>query len=205
MGQKNTRIDDSAFESGIVSTNDTLIYNFDSNKNNLEDLTKNEKNSNNIRFKSFSFIQKDHKLKSVVKKNSSEVFSSQLTNNSKKTLRPKHVQIEEEVTNIKPSVRDGFVNNFYAFLNKKNTQSNRSVLYYVPERKNSLENEEKKKIFQVSKRSKSISEINDSIVSEIDSNLIQDFTDLELKTIKLTYQFIQENLSNVGVIAFMKY
>lgn len=207
MGQKNTRIDDSALETNYVSQNETLIYNFDHNKSNFDDLVKNEKNQ--LRLKSFSFIQKDSKIKNIMKKNSSEVFSNQGLNN--KGLKPKHVKIEEEsgIINAKPSVRNTFVNNFYVFLNKENTyqyQTNRSKMYYMPERKSSLKSEERKNLFRSSKRSKSISEIDESsIVSKVDTYLVQDFTDLELKTIKLTYQFIQDNLNNLGVIAFMKY
>ncbi|CAF1047326.1 unnamed protein product [Brachionus calyciflorus] len=205
MGQKSTRIDDSALPTQIMATKETLIYNLDQHEA-LNDLTRSVEKKNAL-FRNFSFKQNELKNTNL-KKNSSEVFTSQLKNYPKPPMSPKHVRIEEEEThhvNKRPTVQTTFVNNFYVFLNKENIfrqKSNRSISYYIPEEIS--ENPSRQQSNGRTQRSKSIPEITESIISKLDLYKVQEFTDLELKTIKLTYKFIQDDLNNVGVIAFMK-
>ncbi|RNA19008.1 neuroglobin-like [Brachionus plicatilis] len=197
MGQKNSRVDNSAFAPETAATKENEVNNFSVN------LDFPLKESNDIQpdyHKKFSLRKNDNKIVEVLKKNASETFSGKSTYpRSKSSAYPENRLNESQVP-----AKKSFVNNFYLFLNKNNSywnnmNQNISVSYYMPDHRI-----ESNGSSQIVKRSKSIPEITESAVSKLDIYQKDEFSELEINTIKLAYKFIKDDLNSVGVIAFMK-
>lgn len=199
MGQKNSKIENSTFESDKVATEEGLVNTFDQGLN----LLKIKNNIQNNQQRNFSMRTNDKKIAQVLKKNASETFSNKSTHSRSKSNTCHEKNLNS--SNLFP--KKSLVNNFSVFLNKdanwNNTNQNKSISYYMPNNNTENGNSELE-LNGLSTRSKSISEIADSTLTKIELCQSNKFTASEKKTIKTTYKFIQDDLNSVGVIAFMK-
>lgn len=198
MGQKNSRIENTVFEAKIVSTKESSVRDYCENFG----LKFKQANTNQNKYQ---IKKNENKVSEVLKKNASETFAK----NWIQSRRQSSVDRDKKLIVNQLPVKKSFVNNFYVFLNKDNRywsdlNQNRSASYFIPD-KGSERNDSKAELNNFSKRSKSIPEITESVISKLDMYQIDKFTELEIKTIQLTYKFIKDDLNSVGVIAFMKY